>query len=235
MVQKFIRGCPLLEDLFLSPIWHSDSVCVSPAPKLKILTIDLSSGFSNVDIIEIVSPSLQQCTIISVLSGCVIDMAGCYDLKFLDLTDAAISDEDFHNLILKFPLLEKLILCDCTVEKIAFSSNRLRELEVLDCDSLISIDIDIDIVQLNAPCFFSLVSHSLSKTIIWFYKKMTNRDVECSNHQGIKCWQYYLRDFKIESFIPFEDQEPLHIDNLMAVLPELEAGTIRFHLDWCFS
>ncbi|KAK0578400.1 hypothetical protein LWI29_009769 [Acer saccharum] len=276
MVQNFIRGCPLLEDLFLSPIRHSDSVCVSPAPKLKILTIDSSSSLSDVDVIEIVSPSLQQCTIISDLSDCVIDMAGCYDLKYLNLTDAEISDEDFHNLILKFPLLEKLILCDCTVGRIAFSNNRLRELKVLYCESLISIDVDAPSLltfsyecisspaSINIPRTCSWKAHfqfvvnvdtliwfnsikellevpfeieelSISICVEWFYKKMTNRDAECCNRHGIKCWQYYLRDFKIESFIPFEDPKPHHIDNLITVLPELRAGTIRFHLDWCFS
>ncbi|KAK0579186.1 hypothetical protein LWI29_022404 [Acer saccharum] len=154
MVQKFISGCPLLEDLFLSPIWHSDRICVSPAPKLKILTIDLSLSHSGAEIIEIVSPSLQQCTLSALRRGCVIDMAGCYDLKYFDLTDAVISDEDFHNLILKFPLLEKLILCNCTVEKIAFSSNRLRELEVRNCRELISIDIDApSLLTFSYDCF----------------------------------------------------------------------------------
>ncbi|KAI9198717.1 hypothetical protein LWI28_021084 [Acer negundo] len=107
----------------------------------------------------------------------------------------------------------------CTVPETVFSAKFVTTLKLRNCN----------LEQSSGTIRFQ----SLKKLVLnkWFYKKMTNRDLECSNHQGIKCWQYYLRDFKIESFIPFEDQEPLHIDNLMAVLPELEAGTIRFHLD----
>ncbi|KAK2644659.1 hypothetical protein Ddye_019854 [Dipteronia dyeriana] len=168
MVQKFIRGCPLLEDLFLFPIWDSESVCVIHAPKLKILTIDLSSNSCTDDIIEIVSPGLQQFTIVSISSGCVIDMPGCYDLKYLALSEAAISDEEFHNLVLKFPFLETLILYDCTVTKIAFSSNRLRELEVFNCRSLISVDIDAPSLLTFSYQFISrIASINVPRTCSW--------------------------------------------------------------------
>ncbi|TXG57682.1 hypothetical protein EZV62_015511 [Acer yangbiense] len=131
LVQKFISEFPLLEDLFLSPGWHSKHFCISHAPKPKILTIDASSNFCYVQNIEIIAPSLQQCIIIFVKAACVIDMAGCSDLKYLNLTDVYILDQDFHNLISKFPLLEKLIVRKCAfLERLTLSSNRLKELQV---------------------------------------------------------------------------------------------------------
>ncbi|KAK2644482.1 hypothetical protein Ddye_019677 [Dipteronia dyeriana] len=69
---------------------------------------------------------------------------------------------------------------------------------------------------------------------LFFYEMMINRDTKCCNSHIIKCWRHYLKDFKIESFVPYKDPEPLHVDNLIAELPGLPDGTIRFHLDWCF-
>ena len=66
----------------------------------------------------------------------------------------------------------------------------------------------------------------------WLYEKMMKRDAKCCNGHRIKCWQHYLKDFKIESFVPLTDPKPLHIDNLMVALPNLPLGTIRFRLDW---
>ncbi|KAK2654779.1 hypothetical protein Ddye_014635 [Dipteronia dyeriana] len=68
MVQKFISECPLLEDFFISPAWNFKRFCVSHAPKLKIVTID--GSFYTVESIEIVAPSLQQCTLIHLGNTC---------------------------------------------------------------------------------------------------------------------------------------------------------------------
>ncbi|KAK3199286.1 hypothetical protein Dsin_022701 [Dipteronia sinensis] len=104
MVQKFISECFLLEDLFLSLCLHCKRIRISHVPKLKILTIDtFSSGLCDsdsivcdVESIEIVAPSLQQCTLIDVDRSCVIDMVGCADLsysKFAFYTLALHEDE----------------------------------------------------------------------------------------------------------------------------------------------
>ncbi|KAK3179736.1 hypothetical protein Dsin_032921 [Dipteronia sinensis] len=151
MVQKFIGECFLLEDLFLSLCWHCKRIRIYHAPKLKILTIDtFSSGLSDyddilvdVESIEIVAPSLQQCTLVIVQWSCVIDMVGCADFKHFNLTGACILDQEFHNLISKFPLLEILIVKGCFLERVSLSSNRLKELHVLKCPHLRAIDIDV--------------------------------------------------------------------------------------------
>ena len=67
----------------------------------------------------------------------------------------------------------------------------------------------------------------------WLYEILMKREAKCCNGHRIKCWQHYLKDFKIESFVPLTDPKPLHIDNLMVALPNLPLGTIRFRLDWC--
>ncbi|KAK3199259.1 hypothetical protein Dsin_022674 [Dipteronia sinensis] len=274
-------------------------------------------------------------------------MVGCADLKYFNLTHSDILDQEFHILISKFPLLEKLVVQRCyDIKRVVLSSNQLKELRVIHCFCLTAIDV-INVPSLltfyyqfgcrpahsiNSPCScqwkigssfdpgpnmvlngldrikkimempydieelrmsiyiwhqdpFTLVKfkkrspspprevgnltidvrvlppsnyaalldcllwicyprifsikifHCKQSTefIMWLYEKMTKRDAKCCNRHGIKCWQHYLKDFKIESFIPFKDPKPLHIDNLMAGLPKLPQGTIRFCLDWCFS
>ncbi|TXG68998.1 hypothetical protein EZV62_003933 [Acer yangbiense] len=67
------------------------------------------------------------------------------------------------------------------------------------------------------------------------YKEMSNRDVSCCHSHHIKCWRHYLKDFKIDNFLTFKDKKLLSRDDLMEVWPRLPTGTIRFHLEWCFS
>ncbi|KAK0601275.1 hypothetical protein LWI29_022676 [Acer saccharum] len=285
--QKFISECPLLEDLFLSLCWHCKCISVSHAPKLKILTVNASPSsnfcddnlFGEVESIEIVVPSLQQCTLIDFHRSFVIDMVGCADLKYFNLTSVKILVQKLHNLISKLPLLEKLILKDCVLERVSLSSNRLKELQIICCPRLKVIDINVPSLLTISYEFYANPAHSINvphqcswkvrfsfdcqryrfliwldriKKILelphqieelsisisirypWLYEKMMKRDAKCCNGHGIKYWHNYLKDFKIESFIPLNDPKPLHIDNLMVELPNLPPGTIRFRLDWCF-
>ncbi|KAK0599309.1 hypothetical protein LWI29_004144 [Acer saccharum] len=169
MVPKLISECPLLEDLFLCLCWHCKHISVSHAPKLKILTVDGSSlsfcdsdFIGDVESIEIVAPSLQQCTLIDVDGSSVIDMVGCADLKYFNLTGVDILVQEFHKLISKFPLLEKLILNCCVLESISLSSNRLKELQVLHCGRLSVIDIDVPSLLTFSYVFYGNPASSIN-------------------------------------------------------------------------
>ncbi|KAK3205996.1 hypothetical protein Dsin_020042 [Dipteronia sinensis] len=132
----------------------------------EILTIDTSSSISYdfdndfylVESIEIVAPSLQQCTLVCVKRPCIIDMDGCADLKYFNLTFSDILDQEFHNLISKFPLLEKLVVRNCFhLERVALSSNRLKELQihqVIHSSRLSYIDIDApNLLTFSYECY----------------------------------------------------------------------------------
>ncbi|KAK0601846.1 hypothetical protein LWI29_028014 [Acer saccharum] len=245
--QKFISECPLLEDLFLSLCWHCKCISVSHAPKLKILTVNASPSsnfcddnlFGEVESIEIVVPSLQQCTLIDFHRSFVIDMVGCADLKYFNLTSVKILVQKLHNLISKLPLLEKLILKDCVLERVSLSSNRLKELQIICCPRFkgclekfknfsLSLprevgNLTIEVLALPPSdyaalldcllciCYPKILSikpyngQSSIEFIMWLYEKMTKRDAKCCNGHGIKYWHNYLKDFKIESFIPLND------------------------------
>ncbi|TXG47034.1 hypothetical protein EZV62_026328 [Acer yangbiense] len=355
MVQKFISECPLLEDLILSAIGFK-RVCVSNAPKLKIVTIGDENN--ELESIEIVAPSLQQCTLTCLYKPCVIDLAGCPHLNSLKLVEV---DIEIHDLISKIPLLEKLIIQDCDeITEIVFSSNRLKDLQILQCYNMNGINVDApNLLSFSLECedilycfsingshrcscklkfiikfdtegdilvltWFNIIkeeflgvahqvkelsmSISIDKRIsldsfsldefrncslslprevenliidvqevppskyaalldclLWvcfprilsielkqqkqsikfievshvlfylqlFYEKLINSDTKCCNSHIIKCWRHYLKGYKIESFVPYNDPKPLRVDNLMVELPRLPEGTIRFQLEWC--
>ncbi|KAK0579350.1 hypothetical protein LWI29_024971 [Acer saccharum] len=345
MVQQFISECPLLEDLILSPIWDVKRVCVSNLPKLKIVTI--SDENSTLESIEIVAPSLQQCTLICRDKPCLIDLAGCPHLNSLELRSV---DIEILDLISKIPLLEKLIIQGCkNLTEFEFSSDRLKDLQILECFNIDVIDVDAPNLlsfsykcedslsfysikgsrrcacklkflintDLNGVLFFTWfklikeefigVTHQVKELsmsinimissdsfsldefrssspslprevenliidvqevppskyaalldcLLWvcfprilsielkrrkqstefiklFYEKLINSDTKCCNSHIIKCWRHYLKGYKIESFVPYNNPKPLRADNLMVELPRLPEGTIWFQLDWCF-
>ncbi|TXG69039.1 hypothetical protein EZV62_003974 [Acer yangbiense] len=166
-LQKLTAQCPLLEDLVLSHCLGFRHIYIFNACKLKIINIrqlpkDLES-------IKIVVPSLQQfileCVFIRQVPT-VIDMVECPNLKVLKVSGVAFTDQGFHRLISKFPLLESLYVCQCyLLEQITISSNLLKNLGINACPRLEDIDVDTPnllsfsfynhpptISSINAPC-----------------------------------------------------------------------------------
>lgn len=62
MFQKLTSECPSLEDFEISACWGLKNLCVSKAHKLKKLAI--YTFYEDIDIVEIVVPSLQQLTLL---------------------------------------------------------------------------------------------------------------------------------------------------------------------------
>lgn len=162
MVQKLTGDCTSLEDLVFSHCWGLKFLCVSKARKLKIMEITTSSG--GLKSVKIVAPSLQQFTFSGKLS--VIDMAGCPHLNTLRLEGATFTDQEFHQLISNFPLLEDLHVVSCNfLRRITISSTHLRKLSLFFLSNLEAIEVDapsllsfnyedysIPTFSINCPC-----------------------------------------------------------------------------------
>ncbi|TXG73851.1 hypothetical protein EZV62_002430 [Acer yangbiense] len=263
MVQKFISECPLLEDLVLSICWHCKRICVSHLPKLNILTIDTSSSISydfdndfyHVESIEIVAPSLQQCTLVCVKRPCMIEMAGCADLKYFNLTFSDILDQEFHNLISKFPLLEKLVVCDCFhLERVALSSNRLKELQihqVIHSSCLSYIDIDAPnlltfsyecyskparSINVSHPCSWKVgVSHKCYgyEGLIWFdsIKKLLELAYDVEELSiSISIWDT-VDSFTLDKFQKCSPSLPREVGNLTINAGDVQPSSYAALLD----
>ncbi|KAH7565228.1 hypothetical protein JRO89_XS09G0168400 [Xanthoceras sorbifolium] len=166
ILHKFISQCPSLEDLFLLDCWGFRDICVSDACKLKIMSI--RESYNELQSIKVAVSSLQQFILGSEYprGPIVIDMDGCPNLKVLQLSNVAFTDQEFHRLISKFPLLEDLNVGNCDLlERIAISSLLLKRLSIGLCFSLKEIDVDtpnllsfcydnypIPVALINAPC-----------------------------------------------------------------------------------
>ncbi|KAK9186848.1 hypothetical protein WN944_018237 [Citrus x changshan-huyou] len=100
-------------------------ICVSKAHKLKKLAI--YTFYKDIDIVEIVVPSLQQLTLLfcnGEMRPRVVKAVRSPHLTKLMLTSVWFMDEEFDRFISKFPLLEDLLLRFCRLpEKVKISSN----------------------------------------------------------------------------------------------------------------
>lgn len=169
ILQKFTSECPLLEELSLFSCWGIKYICISKPLKLKIFRIAKAFGEGHLESIKIAVPNLQKISLAfedQEIEPFFIDLSGCLELKDLELMGNFFEDQKFHDLILKFPLLEKLSVhfC-CCLEKIMISSDRLKELFIDNCENLKAIDVDtpnllsftymhnpVPIFSINAPC-----------------------------------------------------------------------------------
>lgn len=144
MFQKLTSECPSLEDFEISACWGLKNLCVSKAHKLKKLAI--YTFYEDIDIVEIVVPSLQQLTLLfcnGEMRPRVVKAVRSPHLTKLMLTSVWFMDEEFDRFISKFPLLEDLLLRFCRLpEKVKISSNQLKNLHFNSCENLKAIDTD---------------------------------------------------------------------------------------------
>ncbi|KAH9703071.1 F-box protein [Citrus sinensis] len=125
MFQKLTSECPSLEDFEISACWGLKNLCVSKAHKLKKLAI--YTFYEDIDIVEIVVPSLQQLTLLfcnGEMRPRVVKAVRSPHLTKLMLTSVWFMDEEFDRFISKFPLLEDLLLRFCRLpEMVKIASN----------------------------------------------------------------------------------------------------------------
>ncbi|KAH9714295.1 F-box/LRR-repeat protein [Citrus sinensis] len=145
ILQKFMSECPLLEELSLFSCWGIKYICISKPLKLKTIRIVKTLGEDHLESIKIVAPNLQKISLgfeDRQIEPHVLELSGCLQLIDLEIVGKTFSDQEFHDLISNFPLLENLTLryC-CSLEKIMISSNRLKELCIDSCVNLKAIDL----------------------------------------------------------------------------------------------
>lgn len=184
---KFTRECPLLEELSVFSCWGIKYICISKPLKLKTFLMVKALGEDYVESIKIVAPNLQRISLAfgdQQIETYVMDLYGCLQLTDLKLMGKIFKAKEFHDLISKFPLLEKLsVQCCCSLEKIMISSNRLKELFVDNCVNLKAIDVDtpnllsftymfnpVSIFSINAPCPWRAVLDYGDADVTWYIK-----------------------------------------------------------------
>lgn len=212
MVHNLIAECCSLEDLSLRYTLGLKFFSVSKAHKLKNMVIVDYSRSSELE--SIVAPSLQQLTLM-----CVIVVATCPNLKKLHLSEIVLEDQEFHELISKFPLLEDLSVSSSQpLERVKFSSNLLKRVAFLFCTSLRAVDLDTP--NLLSVTFESVriptISISASHQCPWNVFFVHEHDVG-----DIDNW--YL---KLKEFLGASNQ----IENLFINLRSVNIRQVRMHI-----
>ncbi|KAI3766489.1 hypothetical protein L2E82_16552 [Cichorium intybus] len=141
VIQNFIRGCPLVEDLRLVHCTGIGRLHISTLVKLTRVELHECHGLV---LVNIELPSLVSFMYIGKKSWeCQISLVGCENLKYLTLKDSNLTDELFQDMITKFPNLEKLALRECDyLERITILSIKLKELSVIRCKKIEEANVD---------------------------------------------------------------------------------------------
>ncbi|PIN19802.1 hypothetical protein CDL12_07512 [Handroanthus impetiginosus] len=141
VIKKFEENCPLIEDLRLvrcrvllrlaiSGLRKLRRVEVHECPKLSCIQI----AASNLESFWYHAEKHQECK---------IDLKGSGNLKSLTLKDLKMKDTAFQEFISKCPLLEMLVLNECTsLERLTILSGKLTSLTLIQCTKLDEVNID---------------------------------------------------------------------------------------------
>ncbi|KAG5555120.1 hypothetical protein RHGRI_012599 [Rhododendron griersonianum] len=137
-IQNIISSCPLIQELRLHSCRGLKRLQVANLHNLNLVSV------SDLEEVEISAPTLQ-----SFMYAVAKDMPGTFKidssphLKNLKLTNLGITDDFVHELLRKFPVLEKLNLSFCHwLEWINISSRSLKNIIIRRCMRLLEAKID---------------------------------------------------------------------------------------------
>ncbi|XP_071710137.1 uncharacterized protein [Rutidosis leptorrhynchoides] len=141
VIESFVQGCPLLEDLRLVNCNGIGRLHISTPVKLRTLELHGCDGLMWVKVDQ---PSLLTFVHRGKV-GCNrhVDLKGCENLKYLTMEDPNLTDESFQDLIKKFVNLERIVLIKCIdLKRITILSDKIKELSVIRCSFLEEANID---------------------------------------------------------------------------------------------
>ncbi|KAI8569720.1 hypothetical protein RHMOL_Rhmol02G0299200 [Rhododendron molle] len=137
-IQNIISSCPLIQELRLQSCRGLKRLQVANLHNLNLVSV------SDLEEVEISAPTLQ-----SFMYAVAKDMPGTFKidssphLKNLKVTNLGITDDFVHELLHKFPVLEKLNLSFCHwLESINISSRSLKNIIIRRCMRLLEAKID---------------------------------------------------------------------------------------------
>lgn len=141
IVDNFVQGCPLIEDMRLINCYGFKFLHVSSLPKLNRFEVHERC---NLKLVKLEAPNLETFLFYGKKSSrCKFILAVCGNLKNLTLKHGHMSDKFFQEHISHFPLLEKLFLLEChTLHRITILSGKLKKLSLIRCHKLKEVNID---------------------------------------------------------------------------------------------
>ncbi|XP_075494468.1 putative F-box/FBD/LRR-repeat protein At1g78760 [Primulina tabacum] len=141
LIKKLGQSCPLLEDLRLVYCTGLSSLTIPSLAKLRRVEVHECAGLIH---IEIMAPNLETFWYHAKKHQyCDINLKGCETLKNLTLRDCRMTDTKFQSYMSKCPLIENLVLQECSkVKRLTILSAKLKSLALLKCTKMQEVDID---------------------------------------------------------------------------------------------
>lgn len=141
LIKKVGQSCPLLEDLRLVGCTGLFSLTIPSLAKLRRVEVHECASLTR---IEIMAPNLETFWYHARKHQyCGIDFRGCGNLKTLTLRDCRMTDIMFQSYISKCPLIENLVLQECSrVKGLTILSAKLKSLALLKCKKIREVNID---------------------------------------------------------------------------------------------
>ncbi|OWM62897.1 hypothetical protein CDL15_Pgr020191 [Punica granatum] len=199
MLQKLLRGCPVLENLSLHRCRSLTQIIISGLIKLR--TLDLSHNHRGVNRVEIKAPGLETFEYSAYcldegVAGTILVLDRSPKLKHLKFMDYQMTHERFQELLSKFLLLESLIIEHSKrLNRIKISNPLLQEILIRDCTGLEDIEID-------APKLWSFRYKSWEGLLPFIRMKnscflsVCEAEIRCQSHTELVAnWFIELKEF----------------------------------------
>lgn len=140
-IKKVGQSCPLLEDLRLVCCTGLSSLTIPSLDKLRRVEVHECASLIS---IEIMAPNLETFWYHARKHQyCDINLEGCETLRNLTLRDCRMTDTKFQSYTSKCPLIENLVLQECSrVKRLTILSARMKSLALSKCTKLQEVNID---------------------------------------------------------------------------------------------
>ncbi|XP_073145967.1 FBD-associated F-box protein At5g38590-like [Henckelia pumila] len=141
LIEKVGQSCPLIEDLRLVDCKELFSLSIPSLAKLRRIEVHECPSLIR---IEIMAPNLETFWYHAKKNQyCGIDFKGCGILKNLTLRDCKMTDTTFQSYMSECPLIESLVLQECSrVKRLTILSANLKTLALSKCTKMQEVNID---------------------------------------------------------------------------------------------
>ncbi|OMP06565.1 hypothetical protein CCACVL1_01509 [Corchorus capsularis] len=191
MIHKLTSDSPMLNYIAMWDCKGFEHCHLPKLERLKTLIIDFRLAFSLgqvLNTIEVEAPNLEYCTIDCtrmVGPSSISSLFNCHHVRELSLSGNLITDQVLDSLFsIIFPLLEEFKLENSNIlRRINISSQRLKQLKILNCQGLEAIHIDtpnlhgfrfvgnlVPIASIKAPCpgKFTAIMERRRVNTLWY-------------------------------------------------------------------
>lgn len=163
----------------------------------------------------------------------MFDIDRCSSLKVLNLNGTTFSDQEFHNLISNFPLLEDLQIVGCHVLKsVKISSTLIKSLSLSHCHNLEALEVDTPNLRSFAFCNYSVPISSINAPCPWEVT-FGNRGADHGTPWYLKLKEFLEKSHHIKDLtldLTFKKKNSFDLDKVRQSFPSLPCEVQKLNL-----